>query len=75
MVPEKGSTIKNAEVITSFSFQWEEIKINCSSYTRKRELKRYAPDTGDVDLLGQRSKLQRVEASEWGGVLVGSIGA
>lgn len=41
LVPEKSSTIKNAEVITSFSFHWEEIKINCSSYTRKRELKRY----------------------------------
>lgn len=73
MVPEKGSTIKNADIITNFSFQWKEIKINCSSYIRKRELKRYAQDTCGVDLLGQMSKLQRVEASQWGEVLVGSI--
>lgn len=33
---------KNIEPITSFSFHWEETSISCSSYTRKRELKRYA---------------------------------
>lgn len=42
LVPGQGSTKKNIEAITSFFFHWEETNINCSSYTRKRELKRYA---------------------------------